>query len=151
MSRSRRRSFPFWRPDGRSLVPLLQGQSPSVWRQAVLLEQMRGPVSPLAPVLRDRQFEPPDTADLATGGNYPGHNGYRSASYKYVEYDTGERELYFLGPDPDEMENRAAAASPIFLAAASTYLSGLTASGCASSSRPSAGTSAAGPTSTRST
>lgn len=112
-------------PDGRSLVPLLHGQSPSAWRQAFLLEQIKGPVSPQQPVLSDRQFEPPDTADSVLGNVYPGHDGYRAATYKYVEYDTGEKELYFLGLDPDEMQNRAANANPLFLAAASTYLAAL--------------------------
>lgn len=109
-------------PDGRSLAGLLQGQSPSAWRQAVLLEQLKGPVSPTKPILQDRQFEPPDTADMVLGNVYPGHAGYRTSTYKYVEYDTGERELYFLGPDPDEMENRAVTASPVFMSAASQYL-----------------------------
>lgn len=37
----------------------------------------------------------------------------------------GEKELYILAPDPDEMENRAAAASPDLLKAASAYLAAL--------------------------
>jgi N-acetylglucosamine-6-sulfatase len=112
-------------PDGRSLGPLLKGQSPADWRQAVLIEQMRGAVSPQEPVLRDRQFEPPDTADLVLGNVYPGHAGYRSSTYKYVEYDTGERELYYLGVDPDEMNNLVGSADPLFLSSASLYLAEL--------------------------
>jgi PKD repeat protein len=67
--------------------------------------------------------------------DYPGHDGYRAATYKYVEYNTGEKELYILAPDPDEMENQASAASQNFLKAASTYLATLKscrASGCLS-------------------
>jgi N-acetylglucosamine-6-sulfatase len=116
-------------PDGRSLVPLLQGQSPSAWRQAFLLEQLKGPVSPQKPILNDRQFEPPDTADMILGNVYPGHSGYRAATYKYVEYDTGEKELYYLGVDPDEMNNVASVADPVFLSAATIYLAALR--GCA--------------------
>ena len=112
-------------PDGRSLVPLMRGQSPSVWRQAFLLEQIPSAVSPLGPVLKDRQSEPPDPADEAMGANYPGHDGYRASAYKYVEYNTGGKELYILGPDPDEMENQASVASQNFLTAASAYLAAL--------------------------
>ena len=122
-------------PDGRSLVPLLRGQNPPAWRQAFLIEQIPGAVSPQSPVLQDRQSEPPDPADLAMIPDYPGHDGYRASTYKYVEYNTGEKELYILAPDPDEMENQASAASQNFLKAASTYLATLKsckASGCLS-------------------
>jgi N-acetylglucosamine-6-sulfatase len=112
-------------PDGRSLVPLLHGQPPSAWRQAFLLEQLKGPVSPQKPTPIDRQFEPPDAADLVLGDLYPGHNGYRAATYKYVEYDTGEKELYYLRVDPDEMNNVASVADPVFLSAANIYLAAL--------------------------
>jgi len=112
-------------PDGRSLVPLLHGQSPAAWRQAFLLEQIRGPVSPQKPILMDRQFEPPDPADMVLADIYPAHNGYRASTYKYVEYDTGEKELYYLDTDPDEMANKVTVAAPAFLSAASTYLSNL--------------------------
>ncbi len=77
-------------PDGRSLVPFLQGQTPATWRQAVLLEQFKYPVSP------------PD--DDATSDN-PAHRGLRTESFKYVEYGTGEREVYDLRNDPDELLN----------------------------------------------
>jgi N-acetylglucosamine-6-sulfatase len=77
-------------PDGRSLVPFLQGQTPETWRQAVLLEQFKYPVSP------------PD--DDAASDN-PSHRGLRTESFKYVEYGTGEREVYDLRNDPDELLN----------------------------------------------
>ncbi len=77
-------------PDGRSLVPFLQGETPETWRQAVLLEQFKYPVSP------------PD--DDATADN-PAHVGLRTESFKYVEYGTGEREVYDLRNDPDELLN----------------------------------------------
>ena len=112
--------------DGRSLVPLIHGQSPAVWRQAFLIEQIAGDVSPqLPPLSTDRQSEPPDPQDMALGMHYPGHAGFRAATYKYVEYDTGEKEVYYLDVDPDEMENKALVASPTFMAAASAYLSTL--------------------------
>ncbi|MEA2564189.1 MAG: hypothetical protein QOH06_5693 [Acidobacteriota bacterium] len=77
-------------PDGRSLMQFLQGQAPTTWRQAVLLEQFKYPVSP------------PD--DDAVSDN-PAHRGLRTDSIKYVEYGTGEREVYDLRNDPDELLN----------------------------------------------
>jgi hypothetical protein len=56
----------------------------------VLLEQFKYPVSP------------PD--DDATSDN-PAHRGLRTESFKYVEYGTGEREIYDLRNDPDELLN----------------------------------------------
>ena len=112
--------------DGRSLVPLLRGQTPGAWRKAFLIEQIAGDVSAQAALHpEDRQAEPPDSQDLAMGAHYPGHAGYRTGAYKYVEYDTGEKEVYYLKADPDEMENEASVASPTFLAAASAYLASL--------------------------
>ncbi len=114
-------------PDGRSLIPLLKGEKPSPWRQSVLIEQIKGPAPQQAGLLpQDRQAEPPDPQDLAMTSDWPGHQGYRTSDYKYVEYSTGEKELYYLGPDPDEMTNEAAVAAPNFLNAASAYLGTLT-------------------------
>lgn len=78
--------------DGRSLVPLLRGLRPP-WRDGVLLRWAGYPDRP--------EFE----ADI------PAFWGLRTDRYKYVELETGERELYDLQADPDELENLAAAAS----------------------------------------
>jgi N-acetylglucosamine-6-sulfatase len=77
-------------PDGRSLVPFLQGQAPAGWRQAVLLEQFKYPPGP------------PGKEDPS---DFPAHFGLRTEGFKYVEYGTGERELYDLEQDPDELLN----------------------------------------------
>jgi N-acetylglucosamine-6-sulfatase len=85
-------------PDGRSLVPLLEGQAPA-WRQAVLLEQFAVPSAP--PKASELQ-EPGDAS------SHPAHRGIRTAGYKYVEYgtaDKGEKEVYDLKKDPDERLN----------------------------------------------
>jgi hypothetical protein len=37
------------------------------------------------------------------------------AGYTYVEYATGERELYDLTADPNELDNMAATANPTLL------------------------------------
>jgi hypothetical protein len=39
----------------------------------------------------------------------------RTADWTYVEYFNGERELYDLRADPQQMENVAAAAEPLLL------------------------------------
>ena len=88
--------------DGRSLVPLLQGPSPTGWRQVVLLEQFEFPP---APPKASEILEPPDSQDEKALADYPAHLGLRTAAYKFVEYGTGEREVYDLRRDPDELTN----------------------------------------------
>lgn len=70
--------------DGRSLVPLLEGGSPP-WREEVLLRWAR-------------------TSTAVTP-----YWGIRTARYTYVEYESGEKELYDLDPavDPYQMTNQA--------------------------------------------
>jgi N-acetylglucosamine-6-sulfatase len=69
-------SFP---ADGRSFAPLLRGEDPP-WRSEVLLE-------------------------AAGGGSPPSYVAVRTETHKYVEYQTGDRELYDLEADPYEMDN----------------------------------------------
>ncbi|MFY9820571.1 MAG: sulfatase [Thermoanaerobaculia bacterium] len=90
-------------PDGRSLVSFLRGQTPDGWRLAVLLEQFAFPPAP--PATGDSVIEPPDPQDEKAVTNYPAHLGLRTADFKFVEYDTGEREVYDLHADPDETNN----------------------------------------------
>ena len=65
--------------DGRSLVPLLKGETPTNWRTGVLL---RG-----------------------TGGSVPKFWGIRTSRWKYIELETGEKELYDLQIDQYEESN----------------------------------------------
>ena len=65
--------------DGRSFTSLLRGEDPA-WRSAVLLE-------------------------AAGGGSPPTYTGVRTETHKYVEYQTGEKELYDLETDPYETES----------------------------------------------
>jgi len=88
--------------DGRSLVPLLRGQIPSDWRRMVLLEQF--PFPP-APPRAGEALEPPDPQDEKAAADYPAHAGLRTADFKFVAYATGEREVYDLRSDPDELAN----------------------------------------------
>ena len=70
--------------DGRSFVPLLQGQDPSSWRSAVLLESFG---------------QNNKKRDL------PAYEAIRTETQKYVEYATEDKELYDLQADPHELDN----------------------------------------------
>ena len=65
--------------DRRSFTSLLRGEDPA-WRSVVLLEAVGG-------------------------GSPPTYRGVRTETHKYVEYQTGERELYDLETDPYETES----------------------------------------------
>jgi len=68
--------------DGESLVPLLHGEDPP-WRDAVIGEYQG-----------KQQWSSPIRM-------------IRTATHKFTRYGTGERELYDLAADPDEITNRA--------------------------------------------
>ncbi len=74
--------------DGRSLVPLLSNPSstPSNWRKAVLVES-------------------PGKIHWYRKLTVPGYNVLRTPFFKYIEYETGEKEFYDLGNDPGEYSN----------------------------------------------
>jgi arylsulfatase A-like enzyme len=74
--------------DGRSLVPLLKGggTKPGEWRETI--EAGLGRLASWVWV----SYPPP-------------YKLMRSAEFKYIEYETGEREYYDLMHDPGEMEN----------------------------------------------
>jgi len=82
-----------WGADGRSLVPLLDGQATSV-RDAALIEWCEGASYPCP-------YYPADPPPI------PSWWGLVTQQYKYVEYLTGERELYDLSQDPYELHNLA--------------------------------------------
>ncbi|MBO0850225.1 MAG: sulfatase [Pseudonocardia sp.] len=83
--------------DGRSLVPLLHGQTPPDWPTTALVEH-HGPV--LNPADPDRPGR--------YGGNPPSYEALRTAGYTYVEYGGGEREFYDRDRDPAQLNNIAA-------------------------------------------
>jgi N-acetylglucosamine-6-sulfatase len=76
--------------DGQSFLKLLSDPT-SAWRDGFLIEQYQ-----------DAEEEGGMTALV------PSYVGFRTKEWKYVEYETGERELYNLINDPFELDNLAA-------------------------------------------
>jgi N-acetylglucosamine-6-sulfatase len=72
--------------DGRSLVPVLSGSDPS-WRDSLLLEGFDDGFGKKA-------YVPPDFKAIRT-----------SDERTYVEYETGEREMYDLRTDPHQLRS----------------------------------------------
>jgi N-acetylglucosamine-6-sulfatase len=110
--------------DGRNLVPFLGGATPATWRTALLLEHA-GPSITLESA--DGLLEPQDDFDVQAqaSGGAPVFVGIRTAVRTYVEYDTGERELYNLGGDPNQLANAYANADPALVARLSAWTSSL--------------------------
>lgn len=79
--------------DGRSLVPLFRRHVPlpTQWRQVLFLQHRLNP----------------QTIPLI-----PDYKGLRSSNCTYVQYDTGEQELYDLRQDPDQLQNLAKVIKP---------------------------------------
>jgi N-acetylglucosamine-6-sulfatase len=69
--------------DGSSFAPLLSSSPPSTWRSAFLEEGWP-----------------------AGGTTVPTNKGVRTQGHMYVEYDTGERELYDLRADPYQLQSK---------------------------------------------
>ena len=81
--------------DGRSAAPLLSPSPPSSdgWRQDFFLEIYRSPNAGTRPI-----------------------RGLRTRDLFYVEYPSGELQLYDLRSDPDQLESLHATASPDLIA-----------------------------------
>ncbi|HUI97789.1 MAG TPA: sulfatase [Xanthobacteraceae bacterium] len=97
--------------DGRSLVPLLHGQTLADWRAVALIEH-HGPARDTA----DPDFPGPRS------GNPPSYEALRSRSFLYVEYADGDKEYHDLASDPDELHNTFAALPQETKTALSTML-----------------------------
>ena len=90
-------------PDGHSLVPLLHGQTPPVWRHMALIEHHGPPDGPTDP----------DNQPHASGhANPPDYEALRTEQYLYVEYSNdgvhvSEYAYYDVtsGHDPHELKN----------------------------------------------
>lgn len=89
--------------DGRSLMPLLRGQTPPVWRQALLLERESN-----EKLTRTKGTEEPlDPFDVTPQKIRLGaFKGLRTSSgLTYIQYKTGEFELYDDTLDPYQLTN----------------------------------------------
>jgi hypothetical protein len=118
--------------DGRSLAPLWGVNPPGEWRQCFLIEN--GIVTPQIQTRAARRvantppelLEPPDaddeqenatpTAVRPAAPGVPAYRGLRMSDYVYIEYVTGEKELYNIRNDPYELQNLAATADAALLA-----------------------------------
>jgi arylsulfatase A-like enzyme len=82
-------------PDGRSLTPVLK-ENAAAWRNAILLEAPANNSLPYRPAYRGIR-----TVNTST-----------TTKGVYIEYDSGERELYDLNADLYELTNKYNAAAP---------------------------------------
>ncbi|RIK59072.1 hypothetical protein DCC62_28985, partial [candidate division KSB1 bacterium] len=91
--------------DGRSLMPLLHNTPPTIsaWRHDVLIEHW----------IDDQDKRVPEFTAL------------RTWNYTYVEYPTGERELYDLRVDPFQLQSLHTTADPALLAQLAAQLDSL--------------------------
>ncbi len=112
--------------DGRSLAGLVHGEAPSDWRRMYLVEHFREEAGrgrrrqsssrTITPTTTDNggvTLEPPDEdqaatdrpASAAAASDVTPFHGLRTDRFTYVEYETGERELYDDVADPDQLVN----------------------------------------------
>ena len=149
--------------DGRSLVPALHGKQQDNERKDVLVEhyseggkkqKRQGKARQTAVRTAkdpDNDTNPPDAGAPATGpsapvarrGQFPGvaipeYAALRTDRYTYVEYVTGERQLYDRRADPDELHNIVSTADPKLVQDLAKQLAALKAckgDGCRSADR----------------
>jgi N-acetylglucosamine-6-sulfatase len=103
--------------DGRSFLPLLQDPD-SPWREAFLIERRRLEEQ-LVRQSKDSGLTPEELDQTAV------FNGIRTPDSIYVEYGTGERELYDLLADPFQLDNQIHDAEPAFVAMMTERLAAL--------------------------
>jgi arylsulfatase A-like enzyme len=83
--------------DGRSLLPLLHGQTVTDWRNLALVEHVGPDVSPMP-------TDDPD-AEPVKGPPPNSYEAIRMENAVYAEYVDGETEYYDLTTDPYELDN----------------------------------------------
>ena len=103
--------------DGRSFLPLFQNPEHD-WRQSFLIQRRRLETQYVE--LAKRLGMGPEL--IAPSAHY---DAIRTADWTYVEYGTGERELYDLRRDPHQVDNAVDTADPALVAALSERLAAL--------------------------
>jgi N-acetylglucosamine-6-sulfatase len=117
--------------DGRSLLPLWRGETPATWRQAFFVQGGSGGQGDDEPEHEDEGQRGPGNRGGSTrpGLSIPEFRAIRTNTHTYVEYGTGERELYDHRADPYQLTNLASAADPVLLARLAGWMQAL--AGCA--------------------
>jgi N-acetylglucosamine-6-sulfatase len=100
--------------DGRSFLPLLQNPE-RPWRESFLIER-RKLEEQLVKQSEFNGFTPEELEQVAV------FNGIHTRDLVYVEYGSGERELYDLAQDPHQLANLAEEADPVLVSALSARL-----------------------------
>ena len=104
--------------DGESLLGVLAGEvTDDLWRDAVLVE------------MRISTLDVPALEESVNNAPLPRYHALRTRTHVYIEYETGETELYDLRADPFQLESIPAAAAPDLVAGARAALRRLV--GCA--------------------
>lgn len=89
--------------NGESVVPLLAGSGGASWRAAMLNEHWNGTI-PTNALVKQGRCSVTINSTCKKNANCPA--GETCIQWKYVEYVTGETELYNLNADPYELTNR---------------------------------------------
>jgi arylsulfatase A-like enzyme len=100
--------------DGRSFLPLLQDPE-QPWRESFLIERRKLEEQ----LVRQSKFSGLTPEELEQAAVF---NGIRTRELVYVEYGSGERELYDLTQDPHQLANLAEEADPVLVSALSARL-----------------------------
>jgi arylsulfatase A-like enzyme len=100
--------------DGRSFLPLLQDRE-RPWRESFLIERRKLEEQ----LVRQSKYNGLTPEELDQAAVF---NGIRTRELVYVEYGSGERELYDLAQDPHQLANLADEADPVLVSALSARL-----------------------------
>ncbi|WP_373324761.1 sulfatase family protein [Reticulibacter mediterranei] len=117
--------------DGRSFLPLVHGNMPTTWRQSYLVEHwlQQNSAHPQTNLGLQESDDPDQETDISGSKAakivIPEYHAIRTKDYLYVEYSTGEKELYNLKTDPAELSSLAATAGPLLLKSLSERLATL--------------------------
>ena len=103
--------------DGRSFLPLFETPE-QAWRESFLIERRQFEAQYVE--LAERLGMPADELDKSAQ-----FDGIRTSAWTYVEYGTGERELYDLARDPHQLDNVVETADPALVAALAARLAEL--------------------------